>query len=88
MYDKLFDVLQANYNLPVTPKMMEDMGMKLVEGALNIPNVWWTNSYQSGYIVINLSGNESIFDVVKSIINEDAAAYETEVAEERAGIDI
>ena len=74
MYDKLFEVLQMNYNLTVTPKMLTDMGLKRVEDT----DTWYVDNLQSIYSNITVDYTETILETVHKIIQEDAncAQYE------------
>ncbi len=83
MYNKLFKVLQENYNLPATHKMMVDMGLKLI---LESDNSYWSDSFSSCYFSINVC-DKTILEVVEEIIESDISSFSDDIAEMNAGED-
>jgi len=84
MYKKLFDVLRQNLNGKVTPSLLKAMGMKKV---VDTDDMWWSNEFTGSYFSLTVTYNESMVDIVESIISLDFDSLNDDINEQAAGDD-
>jgi len=83
-YKELFDVLRQNLDGKITTTLLKEMGMKKI---VNAPGSWWSDNFASCYFSLTVTYNESVLDVVESIIGLDLDSLNDDIAERAAGAD-
>jgi hypothetical protein len=83
-YKKLLDVLRQNLDDKITPTLLKEMGMKEI---VDVDGSWWSDNFASCYFSLRVTYNESVLDVVESIIELDLDSLNDDIAERAAGED-